>query len=62
MYHAIQIIGYGKKKIYTIVEVIKNKGTNPTDGKRYKTKEAAFESAEKQHIKIQVVGDFWEII
>lgn len=61
MYYAIQIIGYGKKKVYTIVEV-KNNCVNPTDGKRYKTEAAALEAAEKQHIKIQVVGDFWKII
>ncbi len=61
MYYAIQIIGYGKKKVYTIVKV-NNNCVNPTDGKRYKSKAAAQEAAEKQHIKIQVVGDFWKII
>ena len=61
MYHAIQIIGYGKKKVYTIVKV-NNNCVNPTDGKRYKSEAAAQEAAERQHIKIQVVGDFWKII
>ena len=61
MYYAIQIIGYGKKKVYTIVKV-NNSCVNPTDGKRYQSEAAAQEAAERQHIKIQVVGDFWKII
>ena len=61
MYYAIQIIGYGKKKVYTIVKV-KNNCVNPTDGKRYKNEFCALEAAEKQNITIKIIGDFWHII
>ena len=59
--YAIMINGYGNRRRYCIVEVIAT-GTNPTDGKSYKSEEAARAAAESLGIKIEGVGDLWEIM
>lgn len=59
--YAIMINGYGNRRRYGIVEVIAA-GTNPTDGKSYKSEEAARAAAESLGIKIEGVGDLWEIM
>lgn len=60
MKYAIEVIGYGKRRGYAIKQVFEY-GTNPTDGKRYKTEEAARAAADKMGVKIEGVGDLWQI-
>lgn len=62
MYYAIEVIGYGKRTRYAIKQVISGKGTNPTNGKSYRTEEAAREAAASMGVEIAKTGDFYEII
>ena len=62
MYYAIEVIGYGKRTRYTIKQVISDRGTNPTNGKWYRTEEAARSAAAEMGIEIYKVGDLYEII
>ena len=41
MFYAIEIIGYGKRRRYCIKRVMPGRGTNPTNGKCYRTESAA---------------------
>lgn len=60
-YYAIEIIGYGKRTRYCIKRVC-NKCTYPTNGKSYRTEEAARSGAAELNIKIEKCGDLWSII
>lgn len=62
MYYAIEIIGYGKNRRYSIKSVIPKVGTNPVNGKAYKTEAKAREAAAEMGIEISKCGDMWEII
>ena len=62
MYYAIEVFGYGKRRRYTIQQVLAGKGTNPTNGKVYRTEDAARAAAAEMGIEIAKVGDFYEII
>lgn len=61
MYYAIEIIGYGKNRRYCIKQVVTN-GTNPVNGKAYRTEEKAREAAAALNITIEKCGSFYEII
>lgn len=60
MYYAIEIIGSARKR-YTIKQVFPN-GTNPVDGKIYRTEEDARSAAARLGLKIEKTGDLWEIL
>lgn len=57
-HYAIEIIG----KLYAIKEVLPGRGTNPVNGKAYRTVETARRAAEEMGIEIEKVGHFYEII
>lgn len=61
MYYAIEIIGTGKKRRYTIKRVT-GTGTNPTDGRIYRTEEAARDAARSMGYQIAKIGSYYEII
>lgn len=61
MYYAIEIIGYGKRRRYAIKQVVSG-GTNPVNGKAYRTEEEARQAAAEKGIEIAKCGDLWEII
>ena len=58
---AIEKIGYGKRTAYTVKSVTKH-GTNPTNGKSYRTEDAARRAAAEMGLTIAAVGDLWEIL
>ena len=62
MFYAIEIIGYGKRRRYCIKQVIPGKGTNPTNGKCYRTESAARAAAEELGYEIAKCGDLYQII
>lgn len=62
MFYAIEIIGYGKRRRYCIKRVMPGRGTNPTNGKCYRTESAARAAAEELGYEIAKCGDFWAII
>lgn len=61
MYYAIEYIGHGKKRRYAIKQVV-NKGTNPVNGKAYRSEKEAEKAAVEMGIAIQKRGDYYEII
>lgn len=61
MKYAIERIGYGKRTKY-VIKRIENGLVTPVNGKAYKTEGDARKAAELLKIKIEVVGDIWEII
>ena len=62
MYFAIEIIGYGKNTKYAIKSVIPKVGTNPVNGKVYRTEAKAREAAAELEIVIEKCGDYYSII
>lgn len=62
MYYAIEIIGYGKRRRFTVKQVLEGRGTNPTNGKSYRTEEAARAAAAEMGIIISKCGDLYQII
>jgi len=62
MYYAIEQIGYDKRTRFCIKEVRETGLTIPVDGKTYRTAEAARAAAEALGLKIERIGDLWEII
>lgn len=61
MFYAIEIIGYGKRRRFT-VKLVCNKGTFPTNGKTYRTESEAMEAAAEMGFTIEKIGDFYTII
>jgi hypothetical protein len=61
MTYAIERIGYGKRTRYTI-RAYAGAGSNPTNGKAYRTEQAAREAAQCMGITIDACGDLWEIL
>lgn len=61
MTYAIERIGYGKRTRYTIRAYMGN-GSNPTNGKVYRTEQAAREAAQRMGIEIAACGDMYEIL
>lgn len=62
MYYAIEIIGTGKKRRYTIRQIIHKGLTQPTNGRTYRTEETARAAAAAMGVEIAKCGDLWEII
>lgn len=62
MYHAIEYIGFGKARRYTIKMVLENGTVVPTNGKVYKTEAAAERAAHEMNLSIAKRGDFYAII
>lgn len=58
---AIEIIGTGKRTRYTVKAVTEH-GTNPTNGKAYRTEDAARRAAAEMGLTVSVVGDLWQIL
>ena len=58
---AIEIIGYGKRTRYT-VKAVTETVTTPTNGKWYRTEEAARRAAAEMGLTVSVVGDLWQIL
>lgn len=58
--YGIEIIGYGKNRRFCLKKLVRN-GTNPVDGKSYRTEEAARKAAERLNLQIVGVGDLWEL-
>lgn len=61
MYYAIEIIGYGKRRRYSIKQVIHRGLTVPTNCKSYRTEDAARRAAAEMGLEITKVGDVYEI-
>ena len=61
MRYAIEIIGSAKRRCYCLKSVTTT-GTNPIDGKRYRTEDAARAAAVALGLDVFTVGDFYEII
>ena len=61
-YYAIEIIGCGKNRKYTLRDVISANATNPVTGKAWRTEERARAEAEDLGINVAVCGDLWDII
>lgn len=59
--YGIEIIGYGKRRRYCVKELVRN-GLNPTDGRAYRTEEAARDAAGRMGVEIVAVGDLWELL
>lgn len=53
---AIEIIGTGKRTRYT-VKAVTETGTNPTNGKAYRTEDAARRAAAEMGLTVSAVGD-----
>ena len=58
---AIEIIGTGKRTRYT-VKAVTETGTNPTNGKSYRTEDAARRAAVEMGLTVSAVGDLWQIL
>lgn len=61
MIYAIETSGYGKRTRYT-VKAITETGTNPTNGKAYRTEDAARRAAAEMGLTVSIVGDLWQIL
>ena len=58
---AIEIIGTGKRTRYT-VKAVTETGTNPTNGKSYRTEDTARRAAAEMGLTVSIVGDLWQIL
>lgn len=58
--YGIEIIGFGKNRRYCVKNIVRN-GTNPVDGKSYRTEEEAKKAAEKYGLHIIGIGDLWKL-
>ena len=61
MSYAIETIGTGKRTRYT-VKAVTETGTNPTNGKAYRTEDAARRAAAEMGLTVSAVGDFYAIL
>jgi len=61
MIYAIETIGHGTRTRYAVKAVTEH-GTNPTNGKTYRTEDAARRAAAEMGLTVSVVGDFWQIL
>lgn len=61
MSYAIETIGHGSRTRYT-VKAVTECGTNPTNGKAYRTEDAARRAADEMGLTVSVVGDLWQIL
>jgi hypothetical protein len=61
MIYAIETIGHGSRTRYT-VKAVTECGTNPTNGKAYRTEDAARRAADEMGLTVSVVGDLWQIL
>lgn len=61
MMYAIEIIG-GARKRYAIKHILNNGTICPTDGKAYRTEEAARAAADILGVEIAAVGDLWQLL
>ena len=61
-HYGIEVIGYGARRRYCIKELLPGRGTNPVNGRAYKTLLAALVAAEQMTINIERVGDFYALI
>lgn len=61
MIYAIETIGTGKRTRYT-VKAVTETGMNPTNGKAYRTEDAARRAAAEMGLTVSVVGDLWQIL
>lgn len=61
MIYAIETIGHGSRTRYAI-KAVDERGTNPTNGKAYRTEDAARRAAAEMCLTVSVVGDLWQIL
>ena len=61
MIYAIETSGYGKRTRYAVKSVTET-GTNPTNGKAYRTEDAARRAAVEMVLTVSAVGDFYAIL
>ena len=61
MSYAIETSGYGKRTRYAVKTVTEH-GTNPTNGKAYRTEDAARRAAAAMALTVSAVGDPWQIL
>lgn len=61
MIYAIETTGHGSRTRYAI-KAVDDRGTNPTNGKAYRTEEAARAAAGLLGLTISAVGDFWQLL
>lgn len=59
---AILTTGTGRRQRFSLVQVLKGRGTNPTNGQTYRTEEAARQAAEALGLRIEAVGSLWDLI
>jgi hypothetical protein len=61
MIYAIEKIGYDPRARYA-VKAVTECGTNPTNGKAYRTEDDARRAAAEMGLTVSVVGDLWQIL
>ena len=61
-YYAIEKIGEGKRHCYVIKKVVNDHLLMPADGRRFRAEDTAQAAADALGIKIEAVGDLYEII
>ena len=61
-YHAIQKVGAGKRCCYVIVNVVNDHLLMPADSRRFRTEDAVRSAASNLGLKIEAIGDLYEII
>ena len=60
--YGIQVIGYGKRRRYTVKRIVEN-GTLPLGYcKVWKTEEEARADARCLGVEVSVVGDIWDLV
>ena len=59
--YGIERIGYGKRTKYTI-RTYQGNGSTPTNGRAYRTEQAAREAAQDMGITVAACGDLYEIL
>ncbi|BAL01081.1 hypothetical protein OBV_38820 [Oscillibacter valericigenes Sjm18-20] len=61
-YHAIEKIGAGKRGCFVIKQVVNDHLVMPVNNRRFRTEDAARIASSVLGIKIEAVGDLYEII
>lgn len=62
-HYGIEIIGYGKRRRYAVMEIVPGRGTNPVCYcKTYKTENEARKAAADYGFSVEAVGDFYDLM
>lgn len=61
MKYGIHVIGYGKRRRYSIVKITAS-GITPVEGRSYSSLDAAVEAAAALHLAPEKIGDFYKLL